>query len=334
MQNIRLIVTGGYGFIGSHFIKLALKNNVEIVNLDKKTYAANLKIIDNFKNMSNLTNVIGDITNSKLVDKLFKEFKPNGIINFAAETHVDNSISSASNFINTNILGTHNLLNASVSYLKSNLVNKFRFIQISTDEVFGSLKNSGFFNENSPICPRNPYSATKASADHLVFSWYNTYKLPVIISNCSNNFGPFQHTEKLIPKTIKSIINNEMIGIYGNGKNVRDWLYVKDHTLGILNLFKFGKIGERYCIGGGKELSNIDLVKFVCKIVDKELKLEHTSEKLINFVDDRPGHDFRYAIDDKKIRSELSYTNVTSFQKAMYDTVKWYINYFTNQSTN
>lgn len=331
MKDIKLIVTGGYGFIGSHFIKIALENKIKVLNLDKVTYAANLKIIKEFTNLPNLTNIIGDITDHKLMKEIFYDFKPDGLINFAAETHVDNSISNPENFIKTNIYGTYNLLELSTEYLKNNSVDNFRFVQISTDEVFGSLGPTGFFNEKSSLSPRNPYSATKASSDHLAFSWYNTFKLPVIVSNCSNNFGPFQNNEKLIPKTIYSIFNQYPIKVYGNGKNIRDWLYVKDHVLGILKLFKFGKVGERYCIGGGKELSNLELINCICEVADKELKLKVSSKNLLEFVKDRPGHDFRYSIDDRKIRSEIKFTNKTNFHKALSETIKWYIKSFSDK---
>ena len=328
MNYIRLFVTGGYGFIGSHFIKVALENNIEVLNLDKMTYAANPLTIKNFENITKLTNIIGDIGDYKLVSKILNEFKPTGLINFAAETHVDNSIRDAEKFINTNITGTHELLKASTNYLNFNPNKIFKFIQVSTDEVFGSLGSKGMFNENSQLSPRNPYSATKAAADHLVFSWHNTYGLPTIISNCSNNFGPFQNNEKLIPKTVESIIKKKHIKIYGSGKNIIDWLYVKDHALGILKLFRHGRIGERYCIGGGEELSNIQLVNKICEIADKVLNLECSSKNLISFIVDRPGHDFRYAIDDRKFRSEMKYINIIPFQKAISDTVEWYIDYF------
>ena len=332
INGIKLIVTGGYGFIGSHFVTLALDNDIEVLNLDKITYAANPKVIKQLENLPKLTNIVGDISDDNLMSKIFDEFKPDGLINFAAETHVDNSIANAEKFISTNIVGTHNMLKTAVAYLNSNPQKQFKFIQVSTDEVFGSLGTKGTFNENSPISPRNPYSATKAAADHLVSSWYNTYSLPTIISNCSNNFGPYQDNEKLIPKTIKSIIMGNKIKVYGNGKNVRDWLYVKDHALAILKLFKNGRTGERYCIGGGQELSNIELVNLICEIADDRLDLKSTSKNLIEFVSDRPGHDFRYAIDDQKIRSEIQYSNKNSFQKSLLETVEWYLDHFLEEN--
>ena len=324
----KLFITGGYGFIGSHFIIHALNNGYEIINLDKVTYAANESVMINFKNTPGLTNIVGDINDEKLCRSIFKEFSPNGLINFAAETHVDNSIKSATGFIKTNISGTHNLLALSEEYYREGNDKNFRFLQVSTDEVFGSLNKNGFFNEKSKIAPRNPYSSTKAAADHLVYSWFNTYGLPTIISNASNNFGSYQNVEKLIPKTISSIMNNSTIRVYGNGENIRDWLYVEDHAKSLMLIYEKGKIGERYCVGGGQEFANIDLIKMICQIVDDKLGRSLSASHLIKFVPDRLGHDFRYAIDNTKFKSEFGDVSRISFEEKMTKTVSWYIKHY------
>tara|TARA_X000000950_G_scaffold281669_1_gene378903 strand:+ start:1463 stop:2455 length:993 start_codon:yes stop_codon:yes gene_type:complete len=322
-----LLVTGGYGFIGSHFIIHALKAGYKVVNLDKVTYAASEYVIRSFKNLPGLTNIVGNINDEDLCRSIFKKFSPSGLINFAAETHVDNSIKSAASFIDTNISGSHNLLKVSEEHYREKN-EKFRFLQVSTDEVFGSLGKNGTFDERSKIAPRNPYSATKAAADHLVYSWYNTYDLPIIITNASNNFGAHQNIEKLIPKTIYSIINNDTISVYGDGANVRDWLYVEDHVKSLLLIYERGRIGDRYCVGGGKELSNIRLIEMLCQIVDKKIGKSPSSLSLIKFVPDRLGHDFRYAIDDKKFVQEFGKVSNISFEEKIADTVIWYVNHF------
>ena len=309
---MRLLVTGGLGFIGSNFIRYWFKKHPKdvIINLDKVTYAAdqhNLVGIEKY----NYHFVKGDIADPETVWKLSKNV--DAIINFAAESHVDNSIRDSSNFVKSNIVGVHNLLEAVRKY-------RVRFHQVSTDEVYGSLPlNSKLkFNENSKYNPRNPYSATKAAADHLVNAYFNTYKLPVTISNCSNNYGPNQHPEKLIPKTI---INAEMgisIPIYGNGLQVRDWIYVEDHCSAIEMILKKGRYGETYLISADSERRNIDVVKSILKELSK-------SEKLINFVSDRPGHDVRYAIDARKIKKELGWESKVKFEEGLKFTIKHYI---------
>lgn len=319
-----IFVTGGYGFIGSHFIKKALFENYKVINIDKITYAANLNVIDEFKNTQHLKNYHFDIASSDQLTELFDEYRPIAVLNFAAETHVDNSINNGDAFIQTNIYGTYNLLKLSLNYWKKFNKPKFTFLQISTDEVFGTLGDSGSFNEDSPIRPRNPYSASKASADHFVHSFHNTYGFPAIITNCSNNFGSHQNPEKFIPKTVASIINNNPVQVYGNGQNVRDWLYVGNHVESVLQILTKGNLGERYCIGGGVELTNLEIVHKIYDLVEATLD-EHKERKII-FTADRPGHDFRYAIDNSKFEQQFGKSNKDDFERRMNETVQWYLN--------
>jgi len=324
MKNI--IVTGGCGFIGSNFIISQIKNtNNKILNLDKLTYAGNinnLKAIDKHKNYSFIK---GDITDYKCVQSIFNELKPDSLINFAAESHVDRSIDSPNKFINTNVIGTLNLLECSRQYYNKN--KNFKFLHVSTDEVYGSLKKSGLFTEKTPYNPSSPYAASKASSDHLVKAWGKTYDLPVLITNCSNNYGPFQFPEKLIPLIISNCIDNKPLPIYGTGNNIRDWLYVSDHCSAIQSVLNNGKIGETYNIGGNNEIKNIDIVKNICKTLDKLRPREKKSSytELITFVKDRPGHDFRYAINSSKIINDLNWNPIESFETGIYKTIKWYL---------
>ena len=322
-----LLITGGAGFIGSHVVRLFANKypGYRIVNLDKLTYAGNLENLSDIEGKENYQFIKGDIVDSTFLEELFKEFHFDGIIHLAAESHVDRSISAPKEFITTNIDGTVNLLDAARGFWGEKREMK-RFYHISTDEVFGSLGNEGFFRESSPYDPRSPYSASKASSDHLVRAYYHTYKLPVILSNCSNNYGPNQFPEKLIPLAINNIIHGREIPVYGKGENVRDWLYVEDHAEAIDLLYHRGKAGETYNIGGGNEWKNIDLIKLLCDIMDQ--KLGHkpgSSATLIRFVKDRAGHDLRYAIDASKIEREIGWKPEVSFQEGVTKTVDWYL---------
>ena len=312
----KMLITGGAGFIGSNFIHYILSkyNDYQVINLDKLTYAANLDNLKDIEDNKNYRFIHGDIADQEFIFKLFENEKFDIVINFAAESHVDNSILNPQIFTITNILGTQVLLDACRKY------NIKRFHQISTDEVYGELplddKNI-LFTEKTPLNPSSPYSASKASADMLVKSYYRTYSLPITISRCSNNYGPYQHLEKLIPLMISKAINNDNLPVYGNGLNVRDWLHVYDHCTAIDLIIHEGKIGEIYIIGGINEKSNIDVVKIILKELGK-------SEKLIKYVNDRPGHDLRYAIDSTKIKTTLNWRPVYSFEKGILDTIKWY----------
>lgn len=312
----KMLITGGAGFIGSNFIHYILSkyNDYQVINLDKLTYAANLDNLKDIEDNKNYKFIHGDIADKEFIFKLFEDKKFDIVINFAAESHVDNSILNPQIFTITNILGTQVLLDACRKY------NIKRFHQVSTDEVYGELPlddNSILFTEKTPLNPSSPYSASKASADMLVKSYYRTYSLPITISRCSNNYGPYQHLEKLIPLMISKAINNDNLPVYGNGLNVRDWLHVYDHCTAIDLIIHEGKIGEIYNIGGNNEKSNIDVVKIILKELGK-------SEKLIKYVNDRPGHDLRYAIDSTKIKTTLNWKPVYSFEKGILDTIKWY----------
>ena len=312
----KMLITGGAGFIGSNFIHYILSkyNDYQVINLDKLTYAANLDNLKDIEDNKNYRIIHGDIADQEFIFKLFENEKFDIVINFAAESHVDNSILNPQIFTITNILGTQVLLDACRKY------NIKRFHQVSTDEVYGELPlddNSILFTEKTPLNPSSPYSASKASADMLVKSYYRTYSLPITISRCSNNYGPYQHLEKLIPLMISKAINNDNLPVYGNGLNVRDWLHVYDHCTAIDLIIHEGKIGEIYNIGGNNEKSNIDVVKIILKELGK-------SEKLIKYVNDRPGHDLRYAIDSTKIKTTLNWKPVYSFEKGILDTIKWY----------
>lgn len=312
----KMLITGGAGFIGSNFIHYILSkyNDYQVINLDKLTYAANLDNLKDIEDNKNYRFIHGDIADQEFIFKLFENEKFDIVINFAAESHVDNSILNPQIFTITNILGTQVLLDACRKY------NIKRFHQISTDEVYGELPlddKSILFTEKTPLNPSSPYSASKASADMLVKSYYRTYSLPITISRCSNNYGPYQHLEKLIPLMISKAINNDNLPVYGNGLNVRDWLHVYDHCTAIDLIIHEGKIGEIYNIGGNNEKSNIDVVKIILKELGK-------SEKLIKYVNDRPGHDLRYAIDSTKIKTALNWKPVYSFEKGILDTIKWY----------
>ena len=328
MKQNTILVTGGCGFIGSNFIiqQLQSYDNL-IVNVDKLTYAGNP---DNLKSVSSNKNYHffeGDIKSKTLISDIFDNFNIDGLINFAAESHVDRSIDGPIEFVNTNILGTANLLECSRIYLNNNNIDHFRFIHVSTDEVYGSLGETGYFTEKTPFDPKSPYSASKASSDHLVNAWFHTYGLPTIISNCSNNYGPYQFPEKLIPLIIMNCLNKKDLPVYGDGQNVRDWLYVEDHCNAINTIYLNGKIGETYNIGGNNEIKNLDIVHTICDLMDElsPQKNKKSYKDLIAFVKDRPGHDFRYAIDATKIKNELNWAPSENFNSGIRKTVKWYL---------
>lgn len=323
------LITGGAGFIGSNFIHYVFKNysNIKVINIDKLTYAANINNLENIMENPNHIFIKGDICNRELIEYIFELYKPDYIINFAAESHVDRSIEDPSLFMKTNILGTYTLLEVFKRYFEKNRNNKIRFLQISTDEVYGSLptESKEKFTEDSPLKPNNPYSASKASADLIVKAYYKTYNLPVLITRSSNNFGPRQYHEKLIPLTIKKALNKEPIPIYGDGKNIRDWLYVVDNCKAIDLVLNKGKIGEIYNIGGENEWKNIDLVNFICEILSKLTKKDTNEyKKLITFVKDRPSHDRKYSLNIKKISDELDFFPSKNFENNLEFTIKWY----------
>ncbi|MCD4696886.1 MAG: dTDP-glucose 4,6-dehydratase [Bacteroidales bacterium] len=323
----KILITGGAGFIGSHVVRLFVNKypDYHIVNLDKLTYAGNLANLKDVESQSNYSFVKGDIVDGDFIEKLFDEHRFDGVIHLAAESHVDRSISNPMEFIYTNIVGTVNLLNAAKNIWKDNPNDKL-FYHVSTDEVYGSLGEEGFFTETTAYDPHSPYSASKASSDHLVRAYHDTFGLPVIISNCSNNYGSFQFPEKLIPLFIHNIKNNKPLPVYGKGENVRDWLFVHDHARAIDIIFHEGKTGDTYNIGGNNEWKNIDLIKLMCKILDQKLGRESgTSEKLITYVKDRAGHDLRYAIDSSKLQNELGWKPSLQFEEGLEKTVDWYL---------
>jgi len=322
-----IMVTGGAGFIGSHVIRYFIKKypDYKIVNIDKLTYAGNLENLTDVEMEPNYEFVKADIVDGDLMQQLFEKYKFDGIIHLAAESHVDRSISNPMEFIYTNIVGTANLLNAAKFHWKDNTEGKL-FYHVSTDEVYGSLGETGFFYETTSYDPRSPYSASKASSDHLVRAYYHTFGLPVKISNCSNNYGSYQFPEKLIPLFINNIQNNKPLPVYGKGENIRDWLWVNDHASAIDVIFHKGKMGETYNIGGHNEWTNIDLIKLLCKIMDQKLgREEGTSVKLISYVKDRAGHDLRYAIDSTKLQNDLGWTPSLQFEEGLTKTVDWYL---------
>ncbi len=326
----KILVTGGSGFIGSNFITNKISDNI-ILNFDKMTYAANP---DNLKDLNHNTNyhfMEGDIQDSKKIMDTIIDFEPDNIINFAAESHVDRSIDGPKDFINTNIIGTYELLQSSLIYyqnLSTAMQKKFRLLHVSTDEVYGSLGKTGYFKETTPYAPSSPYSASKASSDHLMKAWFHTFKLPILITNCSNNYGPFQFPEKLIPLMIIKCLKKESLPIYGDGKNIRDWIYVTDHCDAIYSTLEKGKVGETYNIGGSEEKTNIEIVTIICNLLDKKYPSKELSsyKELITYVKDRPGHDFRYAIDSSKIKGELDWTPKHTFEDAIEKTIDWYLN--------
>ncbi len=324
MKNI--LVTGGAGFIGSNFVKYILrKDKYRIINLDLLTYAGNLDNLKDIEKNKNYTFIRGNICDRTLVEDIFKSYNIDTLVNFAAESHVDTSIDNPEIFIKTNVMGTQILLDVSKKYWKLNPNDKYskeyragvKFLQISTDEVYGSLGSEGLFTEESLIRPNSPYSASKAAADMIVMSYYKTFGLPVNITRCSNNYGPYQFPEKLIPLMIYNAINDKKLPVYGDGMNIRDWLHVSDHCDAIFTVLKKGKTGEIYNVGGNNERTNIEIVKLILKAFNK-------NDELIEFVKDRPGHDRRYAIDNTKIKNELGWNPNISFEQGVVDTINWY----------
>jgi len=323
----KILITGGAGFIGSHVVRKFVNNypDCEIFNLDALTYAGNLENLTDVKDKKNYRFVKGDITDETFILELFIKNQFDGVIHLAAESHVDRSITNPMGFIMTNIVGTVNLLNAANYIWKGNFEGK-RFYHISTDEVYGSLGEKGLFTESTSYDPKSPYSASKASSDHLVRAYNNTYGLPVVISNCSNNYGPNQFPEKLIPLIINNIENKNPLPVYGKGLNIRDWLYVEDHAAAIDLIFHKGEDGKTYNIGGNNEWKNIDIVKKICEIMDRKSGQEKgTSEKLITYVKDRAGHDLRYAIDSTKLKKELGWKPSLQFEEGIEKTIDWYL---------
>lgn len=327
MMKRKILITGGAGFIGSHVVRRFLTKYPDylIVNADKLTYAGNLENLADVDKKDNYRFEKSDIVDKNQVMELFRKYQFDGVVHLAAESHVDRSITGPDEFVFTNIVGTVNLLNAALSIWQNNSEGKL-FYHISTDEVYGSLGAEGLFLETTPYDPQSPYSASKASSDHLVRAYHNTFKLPVVVSNCSNNYGPNQFPEKLIPLAINNIKNNKPVPVYGKGENIRDWLYVEDHASAIDLIFHRGKSGETYNIGGNNEWMNIDLIRLLCSIMDNKLgRPGGTSEQLITFVKDRPGHDMRYAIDSSKIQRELGWSPSLNFEQGLERTVDWYL---------
>ena len=328
---MNILVTGGLGFIGSNFILEQIKiNQNHILNFDKMTYAANPNNLSSLSCIKRYSFLKGDINNFEEITSAINAFKPTVIVNFAAESHVDRSIDGPQEFIDTNIIGTYKLLQSSLDYYDSlslECKKKFKFIHISTDEVYGSLGKEGSFSEISPYKPSSPYSASKASSDHLVNAWYHTFNLPTIITNCSNNYGPYQFPEKLIPLMIISCLNGKELPIYGDGKNIRDWLYVKDHCKALNFIINNGEPGETYNIGGNEEKTNLEIVNTICRVLDRKIPLKNGLKysNSIIYVKDRPGHDFRYAIDSSKIKNKLNWQPEYKFEDAISSTIEWYI---------
>ena len=331
-MNNTILITGGCGFIGSNFIQYILANTKyqNVINLDKLTYAGNLNNLLDIQKDERYIFIQGDICDHNCVRNIFKEYIPNVVVHFAAESHVDRSIDGPQQFIQTNIIGTSVLLQESLDYyihLNKSFRSKFKFHHISTDEVFGSLGEGGYFSESTAYDPSSPYSASKASSDHLVRAWHRTFGLPVTISNCSNNYGPYQFPEKLIPLMILNCLAQKPLPVYGTGENVRDWLYVHDHCDAINMVLQKGTIGETYNVGGNNEIKNIQIVKDICTILDEVKPAESgkSYHQLITFVKDRPGHDFRYAIDSTKIKQDLGWQPHETFQSGLRKTINWYL---------
>ena len=343
----KFIITGGAGFIGSSVIRFLINETEhQVLNLDKLTYASNLESLKSLSDNSRYEFVQGDICNQKLVSQLFDRFKPDIVMHLAAESHVDRSIDGPTDFIQTNIIGTSVMLECARKYWNNRDKKNFLFHHISTDEVYGSLNETDLFTEQSNYDPSSPYSASKASSDHLVRAWHRTYGLPIVITNCSNNYGPYQFPEKLIPLIILNALDRKPLPVYGSGQNIRDWLFVEDHASALYSVVNEGQIGETYNVGGHNEKTNIEVVNTICEILDELVPLKFEEEKndykiynpqssiksiqsykdLITFVNDRPGHDFRYAIDASKIKKKLNWKPIHSFKTGLKKTIEWYLN--------
>lgn len=345
---MRILVTGGAGFIGSNLIRKLLVNGHKVLNIDKLTYAGNRATVEDLEGTQACHLVVGDICDQPLLEKCFDEYKPHAVIHLAAESHVDRSILSPSHFINTNIVGTYAMLQAALAYWRrcdSTIHNAFRFLHVSTDEVYGALGATGSFVEDSRYDPRSPYSASKAASDHLVRAWWHTYRLPVLIASSCNNYGPFQHPEKLIPTIILRSLCNAPIPIYGRGEQIRSWIHVSDHCYALQAILESGTLGETYNISADDELSNLDMAQRICGLLDSIQRLRELKDsnqpvlldsykswkklgsysKLISFVDDRPGHDFRYSLDSSKLKTELNWKPTVSLNSGLHETVMWYI---------
>jgi len=323
-----ILITGGAGFIGSHVVRLFVTKypHYEIYNLDKLTYAGNLENLRDVENLPNYHFIKGDITDEQQINGLFEKIGFDSIVHLAAESHVDRSIHDPLAFVKTNVLGTVVLLNAARRFWKGDAQDHL-FYHASTDEVYGSLGSEGYFREDTPYDPRSPYSASKAASDHMVMAYYHTYHLPVVISNCSNNYGSYHFPEKLIPLMINNILNKKPLPVYGDGQNVRDWLWVEDHARAIDTIFHHGRRGDTYNVGGSNEWKNIDLVRYLCAIMDQKLgRTPGESVSLIEFIRDRPGHDYRYAIDAGKLQRELGWAPSLTFEQGLEKTVDWYLN--------
>jgi dTDP-glucose 4,6-dehydratase len=323
----KILITGGAGFIGSHLVRLFVRKypDYTIYNLDKLTYAGNLANLKDVEKMPNYSFIKGDIVDAAFINQIFEQYKFDGVIHLAAESHVDRSISNPLEFVFTNVIGTVNLLNAAKAIWKENMEGKM-FYHVSTDEVYGSLGEEGIFTEETRYDPHSPYSASKASSDHFVRAYHDTYGLPIVISNCSNNYGSYQFPEKLLPLFINNIQNNKPLPVYGKGENIRDWLWVEDHARAIDEIYHRGKLGETYNIGGHNEWKNIDLIKLMCSIMDRKLgRQPGTSEKLITYVKDRAGHDLRYAIDSSRLQNDLGWVPSLQFEEGLEKTIDWYL---------
>jgi dTDP-glucose 4,6-dehydratase len=327
--SMRVLVTGGAGFIGSAVCRqLVDVYGAYVINVDKLTYAANLHSLDPISDNPRYVFKRADICDRRALDVLFERHQPTSVIHLAAESHVDRSISGAEAFLKTNIDGTYQLLETARHYFESLGAaqrSQFRFVHVSTDEVYGSLGSEGLFREDSPYQPSSPYSASKAASDHLAHAWYKTYGLPVIISNCSNNYGPCQFPEKLIPLTLLNAFQHKPLPVYGTGSNIRDWLHVEDHARGLISLLEKGRLGEKYNFGGNSERTNLTVVKLICDILDRIATPRRPRQSLITFVADRPGHDQRYAIDATKAQAELGWKALYSFESGLEQTIKWYL---------
>jgi dTDP-glucose 4,6-dehydratase len=327
---MRVLVTGGAGFIGSAVCRQLVRDHgATVINVDKLTYAANPQSLAPISNDARYVFERVDICDRRALREIFTKYMPTSVLHLAAESHVDRSITGAGEFINTNVVGTYQLLEAARFYyarLMPRVREQFRFVHVSTDEVYGSLGALGRFREDTPYQPSSPYSASKAASDHLAYAWFKTYGLPVIISNCSNNYGPYQFPEKLIPLTILNALEGKALPVYGDGSNVRDWLYVEDHASGLITLMKHGRVGEKYNFGGDSERANLAVVNLICDVLDHLAPTAQSRRSLISFVTDRPGHDLRYAIDASKAHRELGWEPRQSFEAGIEQTVRWYLN--------